>query len=78
MEHPWADLTLSLGQLLLLQRERRCWIRKSPSSKGNRERDSSKGEGGIHQLYPSVLVCEAPIKKLPEVNQEADWAEVHD
>lgn len=63
MEPPWAELTLSLGQLLLLQRERRCWIRKS-LSKGNREREGSKVEGGLHQLYPSVLVCEVPIKKL--------------
>lgn len=39
-----------------------CWIRKSPSSKGNREWDSSKVEGETPQLYPSV--CEAPIKKL--------------
>lgn len=64
MEPPWAGLTLGLGLLLLAQRERRCWIRKSPPSKADRERDSSKVEGGIHQLYPSGLDCEAPIKKL--------------
>lgn len=74
MEPPWAELTLSLGQLLLLQRERRCWIWKG-LSKGNRERDGSRVEGGLHQLYPSVLVCEVPINlNFPEVNQETDWA----
>lgn len=66
MEPPWADLclcqdlTLCLGQLLLVQRDRRFWIKKSPPSKGNRERDSAKVEGEstsyIHQCWSVRLL----------------------